>query len=54
VTFNRATSTGVAQVIWEATKTPFANSRKWPGRAKAELKLAAVSQSSKASQQGKF
>jgi len=26
----------------------------WPGRAKAEFKLAAVNQSSKAGQQGKF
>ena len=28
--------------------------RLWPGRAKAEFKLAAVNQSSKAGQQGKF
>jgi len=28
--------------------------RFWPGRAKAEFKLAAVNQSSKAGQQGKF
>jgi len=30
------------------------NVRSWPGRAKAELKLATVNQSSKAGQQGKF
>ena len=30
------------------------NFRKWPGRAKAEFKLAAVNQSSKAAQWGKF
>jgi hypothetical protein len=31
-----------------------ANSGNWPGRAKAEFKLAAVNQSTKAGQQGKF
>jgi hypothetical protein len=31
-----------------------ASARSWPGRAKAEFKLAAVNQSSKAAQWGKF
>ncbi len=35
-------------------KLPAANVSTWPGQAKAESKLAAVDQSSKASQQGKF
>jgi hypothetical protein len=37
-----------------AGKLPIAYGRKWPGRAKAEFKLAAVNQSSKSGQQGKF
>jgi hypothetical protein len=33
---------------------PVMSDRYWPGRAKAEFKLAAVNQSSKTGQQGKF
>ena len=39
---------------WESIKPPFAYDGSWPGRAKAEFRLAAVNQSSKAGQQGKF
>lgn len=35
-------------------KPTFASGSNWPGRAKAEFKLAAVNQSSKAAQWGKF
>jgi hypothetical protein len=36
------------------TWPPLASVRSWPGRAKAEFKLVAVNQSSKAGQQGKL
>ena len=38
----------------DAGKLPFADAGSWPGRAKAESKLAAVNQSSKTGQPGKF
>jgi len=37
-----------------AQNRPVGNTRSWPGRAKAEFKLVAVNQSSKAAQWGKF
>jgi hypothetical protein len=37
-----------------AVQAGSSNARQWPGRAKAEFKLAAVNQSSEAGQQGKF
>ena len=37
-----------------ANKLPGINDRNWPGRDKAEFKLVAVNQSSKAGQAGKF
>jgi hypothetical protein len=39
---------------WLTLNLPFTNAGLWPGRAKAEFKLAAVNQSSKAGQFGKF
>ena len=38
----------------DARKLPSADDRRWPGLAKAAVKLAAANQSSKAGQQGKF
>jgi len=41
-------------MIYVPRKRPVAGVGNWPGRAKAEFKLAAVNESSKAAQWGKF
>ena len=50
----RAQGTPTPELGKLAENLTVADGRRWPGRAKAELKSAAVNRSSKAGQQGKF
>ena len=45
---------GCVAAKWVAPKLPFGYARNWPGRAKAEFKLAAENQSSKVGQFGRI
>ena len=49
----RASRPGATE-FWFTMKLPALSGGSWPGRAQADFKLAAVNQSSKASQQGEF